>query len=90
MVGGERVCFSHRLFLFCPVRFSLVSSGGSVWLYWWVVSPVLGVACVCVVSERECRVSCGGGYWVVVLSTLGLLVGVWLCLLVRVLVVVVL
>lgn len=45
---------------------------------------------MCAVSERECRVSCGGGYWVVVLSMLGLLVGVWLCLLVRVLVVVVL
>lgn len=82
------MCFSHRFFLFCPARFSSLSSGGSVWLYWWVVSPVLGV--VGVHGERECRVSCGGGYWVVVLSTLGLLVGVWLCLLVCVLVVVVL
>ena len=66
--------------MFLSPLFSVLSCSVFFLEFWWVclavlVGFVLGVYDV-VVSERECRVSCGGGYWVVVLSALGLLVGV--------------
>lgn len=55
MVGGERVCFSHRFFLFFPVRFSSLSSG------WFCLAVLVGG----VARLRGCRCAwrARGQYW---------------------------